>query len=186
MVTVWKNEIKTDLPRNQSTYSIPHFTLLNIVLPVSYEGYVLRALTTGCKNITPHRIDVCDFGNFTNGNGRNVIFVKTPNINFFAGAQMQLKRALRAEGLQCCAEGSNYPHLTIVKDLSDVSFANYWMKFGARTYQSAFVAKKLVLLRRPLGRFTKCTEFEPFPLLGTDSRQSLKPEVKQSLLFYAK
>lgn len=159
-------EMIADLIDHSSFYSKPHFTVANLVLPYCLESRLLRALTAACSSHAPKQIPVDGLGCFPNGDGRNVIFIKTDEATFFADLQARIKRALRFEGIKRRGIYPSVPHLTVAKALSNVSFKGWWRTLGNEQYSNSFCATELVVLRRKLVRYAKCEELARLPFLN--------------------
>lgn len=177
-----KTEMLADLIDNASLHSKPHFTIVSLILPVCLESRLLRALTAACAAHAPKQILVDGLGCFPNGNGRNVIFIKTDESAFFADLQARIRRALRMEGIKRSGIYPSIPHLTVAKDLSNASFKAWWRTLENERYNNSFCAAELVVLRRRLVRYAKCEELARLPFLNKGNLP-INPRVRQLRLF---
>lgn len=179
-----KTEMLADLQNNRSLHSKPHFTIASLVFPYCLEGRLLHALVAACTRVVSEWISVNGLGSFQNGDGRNVIFLKTEDIAFFANLQAHIKRAIRSEGIKRrYSVIPSTPHITIAKDMSNVAFKAWWRTLGNEEYQRAFHAQKLVVLRRKLTSYAKCDERMQIPFLGKEGERIVIPTVRQPRLF---
>lgn len=178
-----KDRMRSKLRGNQSLNSKAHFTIINLPAPYCLEGRIIAALARACGSIATQPVTIDGFGNFSNGDGKNVIYLKTAEELFFAQIQRQTKLALRAEGLKRrYAHLSGKAHITVAKDLSDASF-NYWLpEMSREIHRYSFQASELFVLKRRPGGYTKCEVIERIPFTG-NATPVIKSTVRQTCLF---
>lgn len=130
----------------------PHLTLFFYLASVRYERQVLESAAKIITPKTPFEISLFSFGHFA-GPGYT-IYVQVKNDRAIASVIKQLQDAVKEiilashpHVLQFC----NKPHLTIAKGISALDFSKAWPEWKNKPYESAFMADRVLLLRRKPG-----------------------------------
>lgn len=132
----------------EARYSRPHFTLAQVTCIASYEAALIRAIEHHCiRRISPQLIQLSNFKKFDSS---GTIYIDPVEKEFFRGIVRQLYYAIRSERLAArkYCHFTLEPHLTIGKKLKGVQLEMGWSLFSALTYQDAFFAEHIMLLKR--------------------------------------
>lgn len=146
--------IKTNFGREfrslHALNSIPHITLCQFVSILNFEEKMLNELEMVSEKSNSFKLKLNNFSGFQPHTIYIQIDSKPDFVELVKNIKTNVKIPIKTKYGK--AGFSFTPHITIAKELSKDQYELGLNKYSQNTYQADFIAKKMVLLRKPFGK----------------------------------
>lgn len=130
-------------------YLKPHITLLNFVQYGTMEQKIIDRFERFTRSVAPENIELDGFGSFQKHTIYVNVLTKVPIVKLVKGIRKRFANILRPS-MELKTHFITNPHITIARGMTEEQHAQAWEQWNGKEFDSTFVAKEMVLLKRGL------------------------------------
>ena len=143
-----KKEFARKFDAPSAEWSKPQITLVKFTQLQMMEERLTNRLRMIAMAMPAFKVELKDFGSFPS----HTLYI---NVDTKAGIQMLVKSLKQAQQLMKSKDIKPHfnenPYVTIARQLLPWQFEKGWLEYSHRSFTGRFIAKSMVLLRRPEG-----------------------------------